>query len=118
MKKKSATKTCATPTCGESINDGVITGLCKRCYSSIYHWTKRDNADVVKRARNLQLYESRINFLLSKSKVKLIRPKQEYIKLAVLPGQVAAYRKRTKYKLVNANVKDYEGTTKKRKIKL
>jgi len=70
----------------------------------VYGWTKRSDADIVKRIQNLHLYESRISFLIPKSKVKILRPKAEYREPFVLPGQVAKYRKRTRYKTVGSPI--------------
>jgi len=99
-KNNNAGKSCATIGCAFVVGERSITGLCKRCYSSIYSWTKRDKQSVISRVKTLHLYESRMNLLLTPTNVKIVRPKQIYSKYVVLPGSVSTYRKRTKYKIV------------------
>lgn len=101
---KKTTLQCVTHLCPGEIGEGSITGLCTRCYSSIYTWQKRSKADIVKRAMTLRLYEARMNFMLP-AKVRILSGDNKYEPLAVMPGQVKKYRKRTKYKMVPKNVK-------------
>lgn len=98
MKKK---LTCVTDGCQNEIGAGSITGLCKNCYSYIYNWQKRDAKDMVKRAMHMRLCETRMNFILPKNKVRIIGSKEPQ-QLAVLPGHVKKYRKRTKYKVLKS----------------
>ena len=91
---------CVTPGCTGEIGAGSITGLCKRCYSAIYTWTKRPQSDVLKRASALRLYQARMNFMLP-TKVRFISSNEKYTPLAVMPGKVKQYRKKTKYKMVS-----------------
>lgn len=109
MKKTTAKKEeihtlpCATLGCSGKISERCITGLCARCYSSIYNWTKRSARDRVARAITLQLYEARLSFLIPADKIKVLRPSRKVEPLVVLPGQVKKYRKKTrsKYKVMN-----------------
>jgi hypothetical protein len=94
---------CATRDCPGEVGEKSITGLCKQCYSSLRYSIKNHNrAQRLERAENLLRYSERLNFLLSESDVKALsqRPRAKYQTLAVLPGNVKAYRKRKKYKVV------------------
>jgi len=91
---------CATAECIGKVGDKSITGLCKKCYSSLYSWGKRSQHDLLNRVQALHLYENRMNFLMTKNKLKIIRPRKTPLPLAVLPGECKRYRMRTKYKNV------------------
>jgi len=93
---------CVTPGCTGEIGAGSITGLCKRCYSSIYNWQKRPAKELENRVKRLRLYESRMNFILPKNKVRIRSAEETFVSLAVLPGRVKQYRKRSKYKVVKS----------------
>lgn len=92
---------CLTPGCTEKIGQGSITGLCRRCYSGVYNWTKRSKNQLCERADKLRLYEARLNLLLPKDKLDQLGVNQTFKPLIVLPGQVRQYRRRPKqYKIM------------------
>ncbi len=87
---------CVTPGCNEDVGERSITQLCKSCYAYIYNWGKKSPGDLIKRAHKLNLYESRMQFLLPPS-VKLINTNESTKStLNVMPGQVKKYRLKTK----------------------
>lgn len=61
------------------------TGTCKNCYQSILNWSKRNPADILKRAQQIGLYSTRMNIVTPKN-VAVMRPKK--IKLKAMPGQI------------------------------
>jgi len=97
--------TCATPGCSEIVGERSITGLCKACYSYIYINQKRSAKQLVQRARKIQLFQSRLGFLLP-AQVELLNTNTvgahagQPQKLAVMPGQVKKWRRRSKFKKV------------------
>lgn len=98
------TLSCVTPGCLGKIGAGSITGLCPRCYSSIYNWTRRSSQEVINRLTQLHLFEARMYFLVPRKKVKLLTSVQKFEQLAVLPGQCGQYRKKTRYKMLPKKV--------------
>lgn len=92
---------CSVENCNGVIGDQSITGLCPRCYSSLHSWQFKKNArERVARANALNLYINRLMYLLPDDKVELLNQRKKYKPLAILPGQVKKYRKKTKYKTV------------------
>lgn len=95
------THPCATPGCQGKVGAGSITGLCKRCYSSIYHWKKRPIKHLIKRSGNIRLYAARMNFLLPTAELEDLDIAPKFTPLVVLPGDVKQYKKRPKqYKIM------------------
>ena len=91
---------CAVSNCPGKVGERSITGLCKNCYGMMHGWlNKRTEKQRITRARQLQLAEDRMRYLLPE-KNTVFDSKKKFQKLAVLPGQVSQYRKRTKYKVV------------------
>ena len=82
---------CAVDKCDGMVGDLSITGLCKKCYSSLYNWSnKKTPAQRIERAKQLKFYD----------KQQILTTNTVNQPLAVLPGKVKTYRKRTKYKLM------------------
>ncbi len=61
------------------------TGTCKACYQSILKWSKRNSGDILKRARQIGLYSTRMQCITPQN-VAIMRPKK--IKLKGMPGQI------------------------------
>lgn len=107
---KHGTKTkngvCVTPGCIGEVGDRSITGLCSPCYSYIYSNQKRTPRQVLARAHKMQMYQSRLNFLLP-APVEMIRPKPgtPHPELVVIPGHVKKWRRKNKNKSVYKSLK-------------
>lgn len=94
---------CNVDGCDGVVGEQSITGLCKKCYSSLLTWSKNKSATQrIKRAQQLKLYESRLCYLLPDDKIQLLTTRSKYAPLPVLPGKVKQYRKRSKYKVMKS----------------
>lgn len=83
-------RTCLTPGCEKGIGDRSITHLCSGCYSYIYTNQKRSPKQLIQRAQKIELFQSRLSFILPNSSSTLL----------VSPGGVKKYRRRPRYKQV------------------
>ena len=100
FKTERVTYPCNTKDCDGIIGEQSQTGLCPKCYRSVLYYTKKNATDVFTRAKNLHLYMERLSFLLTDKQAESAGYISKRQMLPVLPGKVAAYRRRTKYKVV------------------
>lgn len=100
LKTERLTYPCTTRDCDGVIGEGSQTGLCPKCYNAVLYMTKKSNAQVLQRAKNLHLYMERVSYLLTDQQASKAGYSGKRQVLPVLPGKVAAYRKRSKYKVV------------------
>ena len=95
---------CNTPNCDGKISEYSVAGLCKKCYASLYNWlNKKTSTERIARMNQLQLYETRLTFLLTdkqRDDLHLNDRRPSVYTLPVLPGKVKAYRRRSKYKVM------------------
>jgi hypothetical protein len=75
---------CTTPGCDNEIHCPTFS-LCRNCYGGILRWSKRSTKDQVTRFNKLQLYQARLDTVLT-SNVTVKRYKK-IERPAVLPGQ-------------------------------
>lgn len=60
MSKTKEKKQCLVPSCD---SDAYAAGLCKACYSGMYYWKNRTPGDVIKRMRQVQRLQDRMEML-------------------------------------------------------
>ena len=74
---------CRVPSC---IEEAKVIGLCKKCYSYMYNWNKRDHDEMEHRQENLALYSMRLQMLGASKPNNSVKIHAKN-KLKVLPGE-------------------------------